>query len=124
MPEPEQPTLPPRYSLHFIKSQYFRSIHGAEMFCQMSGSGVVHLTAYTERPPIPRILEYELLETGQFGNELTDESQNKSGTICDVEVNLAFDLETAKELRDQIDRLLLLAEEDGLLDNIDNSEST
>ncbi len=111
--------------LHFIKSRYFRSIHGVDFFGALSDSGDIHLTVYTERPAIPRRKTYLVNDDDSLGEEVTDNiaSRNKSGTVFDVEAHLVFDLSTAQELHEFLTAQLKRAAKSGAVDTDDVDEN-
>ncbi|QEG23890.1 hypothetical protein [Mariniblastus fucicola] len=98
---------------HFLKSNQFRSIHCDGIFGGVGGDGNLHLTVYSERSAIPKLLVMET-QDGVLTKELRREG--KTGVIRDVEANLVLGLDTAVELSKWLQERLEAAAKDGLIE--------
>ena len=94
----------PSFTVHYIKSAHFRTVHMDGIFGSISPSGFIHMAAFNERYPIPNATEHHLA-----GPELLPPPLNtigKNGIVRELDVDMVFSAEVAKNLRDWLsDRL-------------------
>jgi hypothetical protein len=86
---------PPTISFHYIKSNFFRVVHTDGALGNVTPSGNIFVSFYSERGPIPQIMTHEITESGQVGTEHQDERVGKKGIIREVEVGAMMSVETA-----------------------------
>lgn len=91
-----------RVKYNYLKSLGYRSVHADGFFGGVTPRGLIHLTAFGERGPIPKATVNEVTGTlgdGPLivGNEV--EREGLDGIIRDVEVGIYFDLKVAHALK-------------------------
>lgn len=98
------PALPKVLRFHYIKSAAFRVIHVDGAHGGLTGRGYISASLYSERRPIPQIVEAKVNPDGTLEEETIVEG--KDHIVRDVEVNLMFDVDSAKSFRDWLDKRL------------------
>lgn len=95
-----------RVEYHHIKSNSFRVIHVDGGVGGVTPRGFFHIALYNERPAIPRIRARDVLSETELGPErdVDVRGQPNVGIVREVEADLIFDMQTAVELRDWLDR--------------------
>lgn len=84
---------------HYLKSSLCRDIHASGFFGGINtGSGEVHLSVYSERPPIPKTITMNVSDDGSLGDELVDLREGRDGVVRIVQDTLYLDLPTALSL--------------------------
>jgi hypothetical protein len=104
-PADKPTTLPFTY----IKSNFFRVIH-ADGVLVGAGPGHLFFSLYSERVPIPQVQEFEVVDQ-KIGAEAVDKRVVKPGVVREVEVGVAMSFETAKALKDLLDKQIALLEQ-------------
>lgn len=87
---------------HYLKSPSFRTYHadGASVAGTPSGGGVV-VVFYAERWPIPTETVHALLD----GTVAEEKSKTvRAGIVRDMQCNVVLDLDTARSVRDLLNR--------------------
>ena len=90
---------------HFLKGPDFRSVHVDGAFGGLSTKGFLHLTVYAERNAIPREVTYEIRD-GRLGDEILSKRVGKDGIVRQMEVGLVMNEETARDIRNWLDKRL------------------
>jgi hypothetical protein len=79
---------------HYIKSPQSRDLHVSGVFGGMNPqTGDLHLSVFTERPPIPQTIDFQLLEDGTLGSELSRDA--KDGMVRVIQDTLYMDIGAA-----------------------------
>lgn len=90
----------PKVRVHYIKSTAFRVVHADGVIGGPTPSGLVHVSFFSERQPIPTLVEYEISNVsegrGILGNVIT--SEGKKGVVREVEVGVLMTVDIAKQL--------------------------
>ena len=89
---------------HFLKSPAYRTFHVDGAVGGATPNGGVWITLYSERGPIPQMIENEINEDGSLGRELMRET--KVGIIRDMECGLIMSVLTAKRLHEWLGTVL------------------
>lgn len=90
--------LPKTIRFHYIKSPLARDLHVNGMFGGINpASGDVHMSVFSERPPIPQAITFELSDEGMLGAEV-GEREGRDGMVRIVQDTLYMDLATAMAL--------------------------
>jgi hypothetical protein len=86
---------------HYMKSNAFRVIHADGVLGGPTPSGLIHLSFFSERFPIPTVIEHAITDAGGGRRELGKEiaKEGKDGVVREVEVGVMMSLEMAKQLR-------------------------
>jgi hypothetical protein len=96
--------LPEKLFFDYIKSNDFRVIHADGAFGGLTPQGLVFVTLYAERPPIPTRIGYTVAQDGQghikLGDELKEERVCRDGIVRDLEVGVMMSVAVAESLRD------------------------
>ena len=82
----------PRVNFDYIKSQNFRVIHMDGALGGLTPNGHIHMSLYSERPPIPRRMVYPLAE-GQLGEEIKDERVTRDAIVREVDIDVMMTIE-------------------------------
>lgn len=87
---------------HFIKSNYFRVIHADGVWGGLTPRHDVQMAFFNERQPIPQKTTVQVT-----GNELKESSrQGRIGIVREMEVEVVFNIETAKAMRAWLDQMI------------------
>ncbi|MDE0646042.1 MAG: hypothetical protein OXH84_07405 [Gammaproteobacteria bacterium] len=87
---------------HYIKSSNFRVIPASGVWGGVNPRGLIDMTFFTERSPIPTVLTHSITSEGQLGEEIARET--KDGLVRDVHVSIVIDLPFAKSFRDWLEQ--------------------
>lgn len=95
----------PVVRFHYIKSNAYRVVHADGVVGGPTPSGLVHVSFFSERLPIPTVVDHAVSDIGggrgTLGNEIAREG--KKGVVREVEVGVVMTLDTAKLLRAWLD---------------------
>ena len=84
---------------HYIKSGVFRTIHVDGAFGGLSPrASHITMTLFNERWPVPTQITHKIDENGSLGEELKERRATRKGVVRELEANLVFDIDTAKQL--------------------------
>ena len=86
----------PLAEFHQIKSNFFRVIHADGAFGGVSPNGYIHMSIYSERRALPRLIVHEI-EPDSLGKEVGREG--RAGMVRELEVDVVLDEGTAIALR-------------------------
>ncbi len=92
-----------RIKFDYIKSNYFRAIHVDGVFGGTSPSGLIRMSVWNERWPIPKQTISELKEDGSVGREIREERISRDAIVREIETDLVMDVETAVKIRNWLD---------------------
>lgn len=84
---------PEAIDFHFIKAAHFRIIHVDGAWGGVTPSQNIAVGFFSERLPIPTIVQHQLEEGGNLGEEL--ERDSKTGIVREMEVELVMNKATA-----------------------------
>ena len=90
--------VPPRVQFHYKKSNNFRVVHGDGVWGGATPKGGIAMTFFSERAPIPQVLEQAINPDGSLGEEMTDHRVALEGVVREVEVTVVMDVSVAKSL--------------------------
>jgi hypothetical protein len=88
-----------RVRFHYIKSHQFRVVHVDGAIGGITPRGLLHIALYSERQPIPQIVEHDLSPEGRLSSEAATQ-EGRQGIVRDLDVDLIMTRETAIEIRD------------------------
>ena len=97
-PKADPAGAPHTADFHFIKSSAFRVVHCDGVWGGIAPTGLVHVSIFSERAPIPTRVTHALTEQGTLGPEIA--RQVDSGLLREVEVDVVMNIEVAKLVRD------------------------
>lgn len=83
---------------HYIKAAQFRDIHIDGVHGGPTPKGLIQMSVFCERFPIPRETVHGLGPDGTLGPERRDERVAKEGIVRSVEASLIMDLSVAQSL--------------------------
>src|SRR5271157_4913600 len=95
---------------HYVKSNYFRVVHGDGAFGGLTPRGEVFLSVYSERAPLPDVT-VQAVEKGQLGPEIIDQRKGSDGILREIEVGIVMDLAVAKSLIEWLKERVKIVEE-------------
>lgn len=104
----------PVVRFHYLKSSAYRVIHVDGIIGGLTPTNLIHFSFYTERPPIPTMVEFKAIDIGGGLMKLGAESgrEGKQGVARDVEVGAVMTVDVAKKLRSWLDDKISKAEKD------------
>jgi hypothetical protein len=88
--------LPKEVKIDYIKSNFFRVVHGDGVFGGVSPHGKVFLTIWSARPSIPQTIVHGVNEDGTLGNEIREARIGRDAMIREAEVGILMDVDVAK----------------------------
>jgi len=86
-----------KITIHNKISHNYRQIHVDGAFGGITSRGLVNISFFAERSPIPKSSEYEIVEN-QLGPLLSNSDDSKSGMIREFEFGIYTDINVAKQL--------------------------
>lgn len=96
---------------HHIKSNAFRTIHVDGAFGGVSPRGsLINMTLFNERWPVPTQMTHTIDKDGAVGEELKERRATRCGVVRELEANLVFDIDTARQLANWLLEKIRLAE--------------
>lgn len=108
-----EPPKPSQVRFHYLKSNYYRTIHANGAFGGITPRGEIAMQLYSERFPLPDTTTHVVNPDRSLGGEIVRERQTRDGILRELEVGAVFDLDTAREIADwllqQITRLEALS---------------
>ena len=95
----------PVVRFHYLKSNAYRVIHVDGILGGPTPTGLLHFSFYTERLPIPTLVEHATTDVGGGRVKLGDEirREGKEGIVRDVEVGVIMTVDMAIKLRAWLD---------------------
>ena len=103
MAESELPQ--PRVPVYQEKSALFRVVHSDGAWWSVNPKNDLHLTFYSERAPIPKVVYFGPDKEGTW-NELAEEREVKKGWFREMEVDIVLTPTSAAFIQDAINRYL------------------
>jgi len=91
-------------SFEYIKSQLFRGIHADGIWGGVTPQGILSLTFYSERFPIPNQLIHKLKPDGTLGDEVESARISKTSIIREAEACVYMNLNVALAFRDLLNK--------------------
>lgn len=114
MPPPDEPPPAETVRFYYVKSTAFRVVHADGVFGGPTPKGLVHITFWNERYPIPQQIEQKIAKQDgtviTLGEEVTRVA--KPGLVREAEVGVVMTLETARSFRDWLSRHIEKLEEE------------
>jgi hypothetical protein len=93
---------------HFVKSASFRPVFATGVMANISPTGMLSLTPYVDRNPIPQTLPIAIDANTGRGTDDFSKAEGRTGIIRDFEVTILMDINVArgmhKILGDMIDK--------------------
>ena len=96
---------PTTVCFHYLKSNAYRVIHADGVVGGPTPSGFLHMSLFSERLPIPTVIDYALTDVGGGRKTLGDEvaRDGKQGVVREVDVGIVMSIDMAKELHAWLD---------------------
>lgn len=111
--EPNGKPRPTEVAFHYIKSPAYRTVHMDGVYGGPTPTGLIEMTLFSERFPIPTFTRHNLTESGV--NPVEVERIVRDGVVRELEVGAVMTPDAAKTLRDwlskQIDMLAAARQE-------------
>ena len=101
---------PSQVRFHYIKSSLYRTAHVDGAWGGGTPGGLIAMTVYSERFPIPQVLVKALSDT-KLGDEVPGTRVAKEGVIREVEATLTMTLPVARAMRTWLDERIKNVEE-------------
>lgn len=101
--------LPTTVNFHFVKSQYFRVMHADGAWGGLSPNGMIHMSVYSERFPIPQSLEQNVTPEGRIEGEAS--KVTRDGVIREVDADIVMTRDVAVSIRDWLTARIDLLDE-------------
>jgi hypothetical protein len=78
--------------------QTFKSYHVDGAYGGITPRGLIALSFFTERFPIPKSQDYEIVDGGRVGSKISDSEDSLIGIIRQYEVSVYMDVNVCREL--------------------------
>lgn len=95
---------PDAVDFHFIKSSSFRVIHADGVWGGSTPSRNIAICFYSERLPIPKLVQYGVKEGGALAGEL--DRDTLSWFVREIEVEVVMTPDAAVGIRDWLDKYI------------------
>lgn len=82
----------------YIKNHNFRTIRADGAIGGITPNGTIHFALYSERPPIPKRLVYEVNKDGELGSVIPSETVSRDAVVREMEVDVFLDISVARSL--------------------------
>lgn len=86
-----------KITVHNKIANTYREIHVDGAFGGITPRGLVNLSFYAERTPIPKSSEFSIVD-GKIGELITNSDDSKSGILREFEFGIYTDINVAKSL--------------------------
>lgn len=85
----------------YVKGNFFRVIHVDGVFGGANPTGKqICMAVWNERWPIPKQVVHRLSTQGALGDEIGELRVSRNAIVREVDVELIFDIDCAKQMRD------------------------
>ena len=91
---------------NYIKSHYFRVVHGDGIYGGPTPKGLVAMNFFSERFPIANKAFYARTAPNTLGDEIEKNRQSRSGIVREVEVEVIMDVANAEYLMQWLDKVI------------------
>jgi hypothetical protein len=88
-------------TFHYLKSPTYRTVHADGVFGGPTPSGLLELTIFSERFPIPTLTKHKVVNS-RVGEEI--ERVARDGIVRELEVGCVMTIEAASLMRDWLDQ--------------------
>lgn len=88
------------------KSALFRVVHSDGVWCSVNPWGLLHLTFYSERQPIPTSVYFALNEQGGVTREEIEKREGKEGWFRELEVDVVLTPDGARNVYQALGQFL------------------
>lgn len=102
-PSGEQDQAQDTISFHYIKSDDFRVVYAEGAHGGPTPRGLLQMSFWSERAPIPRVTVHEL-QKGRLGPEVRTLRESREGIVRDISVSVLLTPEHARSVRDWLTR--------------------
>jgi hypothetical protein len=93
-------TEPKRVGFDLIKSNFFRVVYADGVFGGLSPSGMITMSFFNERVPLPTRIEHYVTEDGRVGGEDRSARQTRQGIVREVETEIVMTIDGARTLHE------------------------
>jgi hypothetical protein len=87
---------------HYIKSNAYRVIHVDGVYGGPTPGRLIYVSFFSERFPIPTVVEHAVKDLGEnrfeLGEEIQSKREGKEGVVREIEVGAVMTLDMAKKL--------------------------
>jgi len=95
----------PQVTFEFVRSMQFRSVYVDGVTGGLTPSGHIHMTFFSERPPLPRRQTYKLNSDGSLGSEVP-ENLPREPIVRDMQVDILMTIHGAESLKNWLDHYI------------------
>lgn len=85
-------------TIHNKISANFREVHIDGAYGGATGRGLINLSFYAERAPIPKSSEFAIKEDNTIGELISNSADSKTGILREYEFGVYMDIAVAKAL--------------------------
>jgi hypothetical protein len=103
-------STPSTIKFHYVKSNYFRVIHGDGLFGGFTPSGDIFFSVYSERAPLPDVT-VQAIEHGNLGKEIIAQRVSSDGIVRELEVGVSMNAKVARSLIVWLEERVKIAEQ-------------
>jgi hypothetical protein len=87
---------PSTVTFHYIKSNFFRTVHTTGVFGGLNPDGTLYVVAFNDRAPLPDVTVQKIENNGQLGGEIIEQRKSTDGIVRELEVGMTMDVRTAQ----------------------------
>ncbi len=91
--------------VHYIKNSDHRVISVSGMMVQLTPTGKMSLTPYSERCPIPQIVPL-IIDGNNRATDDMDNATTKQGIVRQIDITMLIDMETVENIIDTVGKFL------------------
>lgn len=94
----ESDPISPDIEIHNKISGTYRQVHVDGAYGGITPRGLLNLSFFAERVPIPKSTEFKLTDRGQVGDLIKNSADSKEGVLREFEFGIYFNIDVAKAL--------------------------
>ena len=96
----------PQVIFEYAKAMGFRSVYADGVTGGLTPSGHIHITFYSERPPLPTRHVYKLNLDGSLGSEIPEQKPSRDPIVRDMQVDVLMTIHAAESLKNWLDQYI------------------
>ena len=104
--DPESSDKELELTFHNKINPHYRQIHVDGAIGGITPKGLINISFYAERFPVPQSTTYSVVNGNQLGEKIADKEQTKHGIIREYEFGVYMNLEAARDLKTWLDMKL------------------
>ncbi len=89
---------PKKITIHNKISTNYKQVHADGAYAGITPRGLINISFYGERTPIPKASDFKITEDNQLGELISNSAESKSGILREFEFGVYLDVTTTKAL--------------------------